>query len=141
LFWTSPYLLLPAPKVAGLLPAPQVIPPPPPPEPNAKAPIEAFTYTSPYLVELSEERRAKLFNATQILLDVAIEVARETLTDHALNTAIIVFRQAISDKPITARNPTEFSAIMDAPLLEYMVEMAHIHTKYAHIDDVDDDDA
>ena len=125
LFWTSPYLMLPAPKIAGLLPAPRTVPPPIEPEP--------FTYTSPYLSDLSEDQRGKLFDATRILLDVAVEYARETLNDHALNTAIMVFRQALTDQPIMARNPAEFNALMDAPILQYMVDQARIDAKYVHL--------
>jgi len=101
--------------------------PPPPIEP------EPFTYTSAYLADLSTDQRTRIFDATRLLLDVAVEYARETLNDHALNTAIMVFRQALTDQPIRARNPAEFNALMDAPILQYMVDNARITAKYANL--------
>jgi len=56
-------------------------------------------------------------------------VKRDVLNEHTLNTAIAVFRRAVIDQPYVARNPAEFAAEMDAPILEYMIEMAHIRIR------------
>ncbi len=132
-FLVSPFLALPAPSLAGLLPARCVTstasePPIPP---------KAFTYSSPYLIDLSANQQGKIFDDARILLDVAVDYTRDLLNDHALNTAIAAFRQAVSGKPMQAHNPAEFNAEMDAPILEYMAGIAQIRArqaeKYAHV--------
>ncbi len=66
-------LLLPAPRIAGLLPARCGDPPPDPP-PN----VAGFTYNNPRLAKLPPDQRDRLYVAAQTLLDVALGRARRT---------------------------------------------------------------
>jgi len=115
-----PFLLaLPAPRLAGYLPSGKIADPPPPPPP-----VEPFTYNSLFLTELNAEQRAKLFEAVGALLDVGIEFMRGTLNEHLVMTAIMLYRQAIASEPVKARNPAEFKALMDTPILQFMITEA-----------------
>jgi len=93
------------------------------PPPN-KAVAESFTHHNAAFADLSDTQRTDLFDAARLMLDVAVEYIRGTLNDHTVTTAIMVYRQAISTEPITARNPAEFNAIMDAPILQFLVDRA-----------------
>ena len=119
-FLVSPAFWLPAPSIAGLLPAPAPTPEPPPIESTA----EPFTYSSPFAAELSESQRKVIYDAARILIDVAVEYMRDTLNDHAVDTAIMMYRQAIDQKPIKVRNPADYSALMNTPDLEYLIRRA-----------------
>ena len=47
---------------------------------------------------------------------------RGTLNDHAVLTAIMLYRKTIATEPIKARNPAEFNALMDTPILQYLID-------------------
>lgn len=106
-----PFPLLPAPKIAGLLPAPKSLPPP------------TFTYVNPRLVEFPIDQRDQLFSAARLLLDVAVAHHAGEMSDHALNTALAAFRRAVLGHPIQPTNPSQYAAQMDIPLLEWLMTM------------------
>jgi hypothetical protein len=106
----SPFLALPAPKIAGLLPAPKPEPPP------------TFTYRNPDLATMSEQKRDALFAAATLLLDVAVAHQAGAMSDHALHTALAAFRKAVTGKAAKPMNPAQFAAQMDVPLLEFVME-------------------
>ena len=86
-----------------------------------------FTYSSPFIAELSESQREAIYDTARALIDVAVEYERGTLSDHAVLTAIMLYRQTLSKEPIAARNPAEFNALMDTPILQFLVEQARRH--------------
>jgi hypothetical protein len=106
--------LLAAPRIAGLLAAP--IPQAPPPK------VEPFTYADPRLNDLSETQREKLYAAAKTLFDTAVAFSLDDMNLHALQTALVIFRRALTDQPVKPRNPAEFNAERDAPIVEWLVE-------------------
>jgi hypothetical protein len=108
-FFYSPFPALPAPKIAGLLPAPK-----PPVSP-------VFIYGHHRLEALSPAEQQRLFDAARLLLDVALAHHDGLLNMHALNTALAAFREAVTGQPIRATNPAQYAANMDIPLLQFMM--------------------
>ncbi len=106
----SPFPALPAPRIAGLLPAPK------------PKPITTFTYTNARLEGLSTIEQEQLFAATTLLLDVAVRHQSGEMSDHALNTALAAFRRAMTGQPARPMNPAAFAAEMDVPLLQFLME-------------------
>ncbi len=108
----SEQLMLPAPRIAGVLPA-RVgqLPPDAPP----------FVYSDLRLTEISPEQRDRLYTAARTLLDVAVAHSLDAMNDHALNTALALFRRAVTGQPMRPRNPAQFNAEMDVTLLEWAV--------------------
>jgi hypothetical protein len=109
----SPFLALPAPQIAGLLPAPKPETPPPP---------LTFTYTDARLGELTDVQRETIFVAMTLLLDVGLEYQAGTLSDRALNAALTGFRKAVGGA-FRPMNPTQYAAECDVPLLEFLMEV------------------
>jgi hypothetical protein len=107
-----PVPLLAAPKIAGLLAAPT-----PPPQ------AEPFTYADPRLNDLTDDQRAKLYSAAKILFDAAIAFTLDDVNLHTLQTALVLFRRALSKQPVTPRNPAEFNAERDATVMEWLVNV------------------
>ncbi len=102
-------LMLAAPQIAGLLPA--------------RVPLAApdpFIYVNPRLAELPDAQQERLFEAAQTLLDVAVGRALDELNDHALNTALALFRRAVTGRPMRPANPAQYNAEHDATLLEWL---------------------
>jgi len=116
-----PVLLLSAPRIAGLLPATTGTPAQPPPQ---------FSYANPRLGELPDAQRERLFDATRILLDVAVGHALAEFNDHALNTALALLRRAVTGQPMRPVNPAHYNAEMDAPLLEWLVSSARREVRH-----------
>ena len=106
-------LLLPAPRIAGLLPA--SVQRPPDDHDHAVAP---FIYNDPRLADLSPDLREQLYTAAKILLDVAIAHTQGTVNDHALNTALSLFRRAVTGKPMKPMTPAQYKAEADVMFLE-----------------------
>ncbi len=106
----SPFLALPAPRIAGLLPAPK-----PPPLPT-------FSYANSRLAELNSSQQRALFSAATLLFDIAVRHQSGEMSDHALNTALAAFRRAMTGQPARPMNPAAFAAEMDVPLLQFLME-------------------
>lgn len=117
----SPFLALPAPKIAGLLPATTGTSQQSPP---------GFTYTNPHMAELPDDRRERLFEVARTLLDVAVGRALGEFNDHALNTALTLFRSTVTGQPSRPANPAQYNAEMDAPLLEWLVSSLRREVRY-----------
>ena len=66
----SPFLALPAPRIAGLLPAPKVEPPPAP-----------FVYNDPRLAALSDKTRADLDKLVTTLLKATVGLLADDLNE------------------------------------------------------------
>ena len=111
-----PFPLLSAPRIAGLLPATtgshQSRPPDPPP----------FTFSDPRIADLLPAERDRLYSAARTLLDVALGHIDGTLSDHALNTALALFRRAVTGQPMKPTNPAQFNAEKDVILMEWAIE-------------------
>lgn len=107
-------LLLPAPHIAGLLPAHC-------PEPQA----ETFTYTNSRLADLTAEQHEKLFNVTQTLLDVTVSFLLGDVNADAFRAAEVLFHRAAGGPPSTRPlNPERYRAERDADLLDWLVTAA-----------------
>lgn len=112
----SQLLALPAPRIAGLLPAtiplrPQDLP--------------TFTFSDPRLGDLPSDERERLFSAAHTLLDVALGHLDGAMSDHALNTALALFRRAVTGQPMRPATPAQYNAEKDVILLEWMAECNH----------------
>lgn len=104
-----PLLALPAPRIAGLLPAVTAARPPDPP---------TFLFSDTRLVDLSPAEQKRLFGATQTLLEVTLSyLSGGKLSDHALNTALALFRRAVTGQPMQPMNPPQYNAEKDVTLL------------------------
>ncbi len=118
-FFPPPLLMLPAPRIAGLLAA-RVSEP--------EAPVNNdFHYTHPELASLPDEQRERLFNGVKILLDVALDVALHGLGDEALRAAEVVFHRAAGGQtPEHFAGPAAYNAEVDADIMIALVELSHI---------------
>ena len=114
----SPMLALPAPRIAGLLPAHVG----PLPKPSAE-----FTYHNAALTALSPERCDQLIDAVTTLLDVAVAHATGEMNDNALRASQVLFhRQLTGHSPEgpgrqagKPTHPTAYRAERDADMLEW----------------------
>ena len=113
----SPFPALPAPHIAGLLPA--TVPS------GDHRNHTTFNYTHSHLATLPSEQRDRLFVATRTLLDVALAYTSDTMNIHALDTALALFRRAVTGQGKRATSPAEFNAEMDVVLLEWAAQRAH----------------
>ena len=87
-----PMLALPAPApIAGLLPA--RVPSSEPP--NAPAP---FIFDRPALSDLSSQQRERLYDATNVLLEIAVEFMLGTFNEDAIRAAEVLFHRAVGGK-------------------------------------------
>jgi|SRR5579859_790822 len=138
---TSPPLMLPAPKIAGLLgsgrhSAPGAQAAGLNQEDNANclldsAPVfrpgqdeSAFTFTDPRLERLSSDQRRKLFDAAATLLEVAIRFSLDELNDNALRAAASLFARKLTGEPAKHyQNPAHFRAEQDAALLDWLLKV------------------
>ncbi len=112
--------LLPAPRIAGLLAAPAVERPPE---------VPSFAYRNPRLGELPADLVDRLLSATRTLLDVAVAHGSGEMTDHALNTALALFRRAVTGQTMRPTTPAQFNAELDAPLLDWAMTIARRDTQ------------
>ncbi len=123
--FTTSFLLLPAPRIAGLLPAHVGVEPEAPPQ----ATFPTFTYTHPNLAELSDERRDSLFRAAKTLMDVALDFNLNGLAEDQLRAAEVLFHRAAGGStPKHFRSPVEFAAERDADVMNTMVNIAGLFT-------------
>ena len=111
-----PMLALPAPApIAGLLPArvPSSEPPP-----NAPAP---FIFDRPALADLATQQREHLYDATNVLLEIAVEFILGTFNEDAIRAAEVLFHRAVGGKStIRPLSPAAFNAEIDADWLEML---------------------
>ena len=110
-----PMLALPAPApIAGLLPA--RVPSSEPP--NAPAP---FIFDRPALADLSAQQREHLYDATNVLLEIAVEFMIGALNEDAIRAAEVLFHRAVGGKSsIRPLSPAAFNAEIDADWLEML---------------------
>ena len=111
-----PMLALPAPApIAGLLPArvPSSEPPP-----NAPAP---FIFDRPALADLSTAQRERLYEATNVLLEIAVEFMVGAFNEDAIRAAEVLFHRAVGGKSVVRPlSPAAFNAEIDADWLEML---------------------
>jgi len=110
----SPVLALPAPRIAGLLPART-------PRPASDPPSPVFTFTDARLSELDSLHRDRIFAAITMLFNVAVGHALNDLNDQALNAALTLVRRSITGERMLPINPAQYCAEVDADLLEMLV--------------------
>ena len=110
-----PMLALPAPvPIAGLLPA--RVPSSEPP--NAPAP---FIFDRPALADLSAQQREHLYDATNVLLEIAVEFMLDTFNEDAIRAAEVLFHRTVGGKSsIRPLSPAAFNAEIDADWLEML---------------------
>jgi len=110
-----PMLALPAPApIAGLLPA--RVPSSEPP--NAPAP---FIFDRPALAELTAAQREHLYDATNVLLEIAVEFMLGTFNEDAIRAAEVLFHRAVGGKSsLRPLSPAAFNAEIDADWLEML---------------------
>ena len=111
-------LMLPAPQLAGLLPArvpSSYAAEPPPPA------CQPFVFDRPALAELSTAQRANLYEAAETLLDIAVEFMLGAFQEDALRAAEVVFHRAAGGKSaIRPLGPAAFNAENDADWLDLL---------------------
>lgn len=112
---SEPQKLLPAPRIAGLLPARAESL-----RGSQDADSANFMYQNARLSEVPFPQQERLAKATTNLLDVAVAFALGELNEAALRAAEVVFHRAIAGRsPVQARNPAEYCAEMDADVLDW----------------------
>ena len=111
-----PMLALPAPApIAGLLPA-RV----PSSEPPSDAPAP-FIFDRPALAELTAAQREHLYDATNVLLEIAVEFMLGTFNEDAIRAAEVLFHRAVGGKSsLRPLSPAAFNAEIDADWLEML---------------------
>ena len=111
-----PMLALPAPvPIAGLLPA-RV--PSSEALPNAPDP---FIFDRPALADLTTAQREHLYDATNVLLEIAVEFMLGTFNEDAIRAAEVLFHRAVGGKStIRPLSPAAFNAEIDADWLEML---------------------
>jgi len=109
-------LALPAPvPIAGLLPA-RV----PSSEPPSDAPAP-FIFDRPALAELTAAQREHLYDATNVLLEIAVEFMLGTFNEDAIRAAEVLFHRAVGGKSsLRPLSPAAFNAEIDADWLEML---------------------
>lgn len=121
--YSSTPLLLPAPRIAGLIAATSV---------TSQAPPKSspdFTYRNASLTDLAAEERAQFIEAVTTLLDVAVAYVHGDMNDNALRAAQVLFhRQLTGHSPDRSGrhigrplHPTAYRAERDADLLDWWV--------------------
>src|SRR5579864_1788226 len=114
--YSSTPLLLPAPRIAGLIAATSVTSEPPP-----KLSPE-FTYRNATLTDLSTEQHTRFTDAVTTLLDVAVAYTHGAMNENALRAAQVLFHRQLTghspDRPLT---PVAYRAERDADLLDWWV--------------------
>jgi len=110
-------LALPAPApIAGMLPA-RV---PSSETPKQAAPVP-FIFDRPALADLTTTQREHLYNATNVLLEIAVEFMLGTLNEEAIRAAEVLFHRAVGGKSIVRPlSPAAFNAEIDADWLEML---------------------
>ena len=111
-----PMLALPAPApIAGLLPVRVQSSEPPP---NAPAP---FIFDRPALADLTAAQREHLYDATNVLLEIAVEFMLGTFNEDAIRAAEVLFHRAVGGKSsLRPLSPAAFNAEIDADWLEML---------------------
>ncbi len=108
--------MLVAPHIAGLLPA--RVPSSEPPPDSAPAP---FVFDRPNLADVTTAQRVRLYEATDVLLEIAIEFMIGTFNEEALRAAEVMFHRAAGGKSaIRPLGPAAFNAEIDADWLEML---------------------
>src|SRR5579859_1340996 len=137
---SSPPLMLPAPKIAGLLgegPHPNPSPARRGAKPEqvlflpfplrGKGPGDegfSFTFADPQLERLSADQRQKLFAAAATLLEIATRFSLGELNDNALRAATSLFaRKLTGEPPKRYQNPAHFRAEQDSALLDWLLKV------------------
>ena len=110
-----PMLALPAPApIAGLLPA-RVLSSEPPKQ------VAPFIFDRPALADLSAQQREHLYEATNVLLEIAVEFMIGALNEDAIRAAEVLFHRAVGGKSsIRPLSPAAFNAEIDADWLEML---------------------
>ena len=109
-------LCLPAPQIAGLLPA--RVPSSEPSQDSAPAP---FIFDRPNLADLTPAQRVRLYEAADMLLEVAVEFMVGTFNEDALRAAEVMFHRAAGGQSaIRPLGPAAFNAEIDADWLEML---------------------
>ncbi len=114
-FPAQPHLMLNAPHIAGLLPArvPSSEPPP-----NVPAP---FIFDRPALADLTAVQREHLYEAADVLLEMAVEFMVGTFSEDALRAAEVIFHRGVGAKSaLRPLGPAAFNAEVDADWLELL---------------------
>jgi len=110
-----PMLALPAPPpIAGLLPA-RV--------PSSEPPKQAapFIFDRPTLTDLTAQQREHLYDATNVLLEIAVEFMIGALNEEAIRAAEVLFHRAVGGKSsLRPLSPAAFNAEIDADWLEML---------------------
>jgi len=110
-----PLLMLPAPRIAGLLTAWVASSEPPPPLPEA----EPFIYNNPRMVDLPEAKRERLLYVTRILLDASVDVELGSLSPAIFHAAAVLLKRAvIGQSSYPPSNRIAFLAEIDADVLD-----------------------
>ena len=120
-FSAQAQLLLPAPHIAGLLTAGTI---------PSTAPIDTplpYVFDRPALADLSQIQRARLFEATDILLEIAIEHLVGAFGENALRAAEVLFHRAAGGQSaLRPVGPAAFHAEIDADWLTTIAEAKRI---------------
>jgi len=120
-FFYSPFLALPAPHIAGLLPAGTL--------PN-QPPIDSvapYIFDRPALADLTVDQRTRLCEATDMLLEIAIEHLLGNFDENVLRAAEVIFHRAAGGKsPLRQVGPAAFHAELDADWLTIIADSKRI---------------
>src|SRR5579859_5945255 len=115
-----PLLMLPAPKIAGLL---------------GSGTQPSFTFTVSRLEQLSGDQRQKLFDAASVLLEVATRFMVDELNDNALRAAGSLFARKLAGEAAKCyQNPAHFRAEQDADLLDWLLKVEKRRTDHRRAD-------
>jgi len=115
-----PFLMLPAPKIAGLLPS--GLPTSAENKTSQSQPASSFTFSDPRLVFLTTEQRDRLFGATHSLLEIATRFVSREMNEDALRAAQALFARKLTGHPtIGALNPAAYRAEDNADLIDWML--------------------
>ena len=106
-------LMLVAPKIAGLLPA----------HTGSQPCSPSFIFKSTGLAELSNPQHMHLFEAAEMLLEIAVEFMRGTFNEDALRAAETVFHRAVGGQSIVRPlSPQQFNAELDADWFDLLAQ-------------------
>jgi hypothetical protein len=110
----KPVLLLPAPQIAGLLPASTT------PPRDDKERSTTFTYADPRLATLTLAKQDKMFEAVTQLLNIAVGCLTGEAQEMELITAEAAFHDAIMGKPVPPPRYNQSREAMDEELRAFM---------------------